>query len=360
VVVLYYILIQPAGAMGRFLFPGLPAFALLICLGLNQFLPHRLTWMVGLVITAGMAMLAFYALVGVLTPAFARPRRLTKAELAAVPNPTNVEFSTVARLLGYQVTPTAVEPGGTVEVTLYWQTLARARQNYAVFVHLLSDVGTMVAQRDTYPGLGRYPTTAWEPGFVFADTYRVYVPETAYAPDVGYIQVGVYLPDGPRLVASDGRDALRLATVEIRPQTGEFANPLDANFGGQTALVGYTLDRRVVQPGETIRLTLYWQALAPMETDYSVFAHVLGVRNQVWARSDGWPAEWRSPTSGWKPGQVVEDVRDLSVDLTIPPGFYDIEVGLYAPSGERLPVVAEDGHWLDDRVLLSEIRVEGG
>ncbi|MDY6878029.1 MAG: glycosyltransferase family 39 protein [Chloroflexota bacterium] len=374
-VVSYYILIQPAGAMGRFLFPGLPAFAFLLCLGLSRFLPRRLTWVAGLIVTVGMAALALYALVGVLAPAFARPHPLTETEIEAVPNPTSVEFGDagfpsygedqrgVARLLGYRVTPTTVEPGDVVNVTLYWQTLARPNQNYAVFVHLLSEVGTMVAQRDTYHGLGSYPTTAWEPGVAFADTYRLHIPETAYAPDRGHIQIGMYQPDGPRLTIPDGRDALRLATVDISPRSSPLegglrgVNPLNVNFGDQAALAGYTLDRRVVQPGETIRLTLYWRALAPMETNYSVFAHVLGVKDQVWAGNDGWPAGGNAPTGLWKPGQVIEDVRDLAVGLTTPPDFYDIEVGLYGSGGNRLPVVAEDGRWLDSRVLLSKIRV---
>lgn len=304
-----------------------------------------------------MAALAIYALVGILAPAFAQPRPLTEAEIKAAPNFTSIEFGNVARLLGYDVAPTVVEPGGTVKVTLYWQALARPDQNHVVFVHLLSDVGTIIAQRDTYPGLGRYPTTAWEPGVAFADTYRVHIPETAYAPDVGYVQVGIYLPDGPRLTTPDGRDALQLATAEIQPRPGEFPNPVEANFGEQVALAGYTLDQRVVRPGETIRLTLYWRALAPMETNYSVFAHVLGVENQVWASNDGWPVKGNGPTGLWEPGRVIEDVRDLTIGLTTPPDFYNIEIGLYAPSGDRLPVIAEDGHWLDSRVLLSKIRV---
>ena len=356
-VVFYYMLIQPAGAMGRFFFPGLPAFALLLCVGLGQFFPRRLARTASLVVTIGMVALAIYALAGVLVPAFARPRPLAASQVDAVPNPTDVQLGGVARLLGYQVTPAVVEPGGVVEVTLYWQSLARADQNYAVFVHLLSQVGTMVAQRDTYPGLGRYPTIAWEPGVVFADTYRVAVPETAYAPDEGHVQVGLYLPDGPRLTTPDGRDALRLAAVEVRPRQGTVPNPLEVNFGDQAALIGYKLDRRMARPGETIRLTLYWRALAPMETDYSVFAHVLGVENQVWANSDGQPAGGAAPTSRWQPDQVIEDVRELEVGLTTPPDFYDVEVGMHAPQGNRLRVIAEDGRWLGKQVLLSKIRV---
>jgi len=360
-----YILLSPAGAMGRFFFPGLSAFALLLFFGLSRFFPRRLTWAMSFVVSVGLAALAVYALAGVLAPAFARPRPLTESEIQAIPHPTSVEFglstgsghSGVARLLGYQVAPAVVEPGGIVEVTLYWQALARTDQDCAVFVHLLSKVGTMVAQRDTYPGLGRYPTTVWEPGVAFADTYRVHVPETAYAPGVSYVQVGIYLPDGPRLTTPDGRDTVRLATVEIRPRAGEFPNPLDVNFGDQVALLGYTLDRRVVRPGETVRLTLYWRALAQMETDYRVFAHVLGVENQVWANSDRLLTDGATPTSQWPPGQDLEDVHELTVGLTTPPDFYDIEVGLYVLDGDRLPVVAEDGHWLGDRVLLSKIRV---
>lgn len=358
-VVLYYVAIQPAGPMGRFLFPCLPALAVLLVAGLGGFLPPRASWIAGSVVAVGMAALAIYALVAVLAPAFLPPRHLTESEIRDVPNPVGIDYGDVARLLGYRVTPTIVEPGGAVEVTLYWQARTQTEEDYAVFVHLLSDEGTMVAQRDTYPGLGKYPTTAWEPGVVFADTYRVHIPETAYAPDRGYIQVGMDPPDGLRLITSDGRDAVRLATVEVQREGNEFPNQVDIDFGDRITLVGYALDRRVARPGETIRLTLYWRALTSLDVNYGVFAHVLGDENQVWGWNDGWPVEGNAPTRTWKPGKVITDVRDLTIGLTTPPGFYDIEVGLHASGEGRLPIIAEDGHWVDSRVLLCKIRVVG-
>jgi hypothetical protein len=364
-VVFYYILIQPAGAMGRFLFPGLSAFAILVFAGLRRFFSPRLFWVTSLSVSIGMAALAIYALVGVLIPAFARPRSLDGYALESIPNRTAVEFGTttgagyngVAQLIGYQVTPTSARPGDTVDVTVYWRTLAHTDQNYVIFVHLLSNVGTMVAQRDTHPGLGHYPTTAWEPEFTFAETYRVHIPQTAYAPDTGYVQVGLYLPDGPRLTTDDGRDAARLVTVEIQPHPGELPNPVNVNFDGLVTLVGYALDRRVAHPGEVIRLTLYWQALTPIEADYRIFAHVLGVETQLWANSDSQPAGGAAPTSRWLPGETVEDVRTLTLGLTTPPDFYDIEVGVYHSDAGRLHVIAEDGVQLGKRVLLCKIRV---
>ena len=356
-VVLYYILIQPAGAMGRFLFPSLAAFAVVVFGGLIRLFPQRLSIPLSWAVAVAMLALATYARVGVLAPAFARPPLLTQSEMATVPNPVGLAFGDTARLLGYQVMSTAVTPGDTLEVTLYWQALARTNVAYANFVHVLSDIGTVAAQRDSYPGLGKYPTTVWTPGDAFADTYRVHIPETAYAPDKAFVQVGFYLPEGPRLVTAEGQETLRLAEIEIRPGPGEFPNALDTEFGEQIGLVGYALDRRVTHPGGTIRLTLYWRALAQPKVNYNIFAHVLGAENQIWANSDSWPVNGSNPTRQWEVGQVIEDVRELTVGLTTPPGLYDIEVGIHQPGVGRLPVVAEDGHWLGKRVLLSMVRV---
>ncbi len=355
-VVCYYILIQPAGAMGRFLFPALPAFALLLVLGSRRFLPARSSWgwVAAVVPTAGMLALALYALFGVLIPASTPPAPLTPTEVAAIPHPMAVRFDDLAHLRGYDVTPTTVRPGEVVSVTLYWEALARAPLDYAVFVHLLSDTDTMIAQRDTYPGLGRYPTTAWEPGDIFADTYRLSIPATAYAPDRGTVRVGLYLPDGPRLTTRDGQDTISLAVVEILPHPGPFPNPLDLNFADLFTLRGYALDRRVALPGETLRLTLYWEVRQPVTTDYRVFAHVLGVENQVWANSDIWPTP---PTTQWQAGVIITQTHDLTIGLTTPPDGYTLEIGIYEPESGRLPILAPDGHWLDNRALLGTIRV---
>jgi 4-amino-4-deoxy-L-arabinose transferase-like glycosyltransferase len=359
--VLYYTLVQPAGARGRFLFPALPAIAILLIGGLSRFLPRRLNWITGGVVTGMMGTLAVYALVGVLAPAFASPRPLGQSEIESIPHPmdnlSGVDFEGKARLLGYDVTPQQIDPQNTVEVTLYWQALARTDQNLVVFVHILSDAGTMIAQRDTHPGLGRYPTTAWDPGVVFADTYRVHIPQAAYAPDQGYVQVGLYYPEGPRLKTDDGRDAVRLAPVTVRPRPGDVPNPLNVNFGDKVALIGYTLDQRIARPGETMRLTLYWRALNPMTVNYSLFVHVLGDENQIWANSDVPLTDQAVCTNRWEPGTLVKEVRELTLVEATPAGFYDIELGLHASGQGRLQILAQDGRQVSSRLLLTTIRV---
>ncbi len=351
--VCYYILIQPAGAMGRFLFPALPAFAALVVAGLDRIVPAKRRWMAGALVTLAMASLAIYALVGVLIPAFSRPRALGNSEIEAIPVPTDVRFADLARMVGYSVAPTETEAGGIVRVTVYWEVLSRSLVDYAVFVHLLSDTGVMITQRDTYPGLGRYPTSAWDPGVTFADTYRLHLPDTAFAPDSGYVQVGLYQPGGARILTSDGEGAVRLGSVEVKEKPGDLPNPLDYVFDGVVRLVGYDLDERAVRPGDTVVLTLYWLPLSPAGAGYSTCTAVLGGDEH---------SEICNPVSAaggmdWQEGVLAEDGHVLLLGPEALPGNRGLRVTLRTAAGDPVPVVAEDGRWLDTGVLLSGIVV---
>ena len=366
--VLFYTLVQPAGARGRFLFPALPAFGMLTVGGLQRFSPFRNGWLTTAITGVGMAALALYALGCVLAPAFSPPRPLSEPQIQAVPNPVGADFRSshgspdgaVVKMLGHQVAPVDITPGDAVEVTVYWKVMTRTEQNHVVFVHLMSETGVIIAQRDTYPGLGRYPTSVWDPGTVFADTYRIHVPETAYAPDHGYVQVGLYVPDGPRLTTEGGEDALQLASVEVHPRPGDVPNPMELSFGDKVALVGYSLDQRVVQPGETIGLTLHWLALNPMDVNYDVFVHVLGAENQIWGNTNSPLTDRAVCTNRWKPGTLVREERELTVSEGTPAGFYDLELGLHSSPHGRLKVLNEEGRPVANRMLLTKIRVTNG
>jgi MFS family permease len=345
---------------GRLLFPAAAAVGIVLFVGWRLWLPRRAAPWLAALTGGGLIALSIVCLFGYIVPAYAPPPRLTEAQIEAIPHRLDVEFGGVARLLGYDVADDAVQPGDVLEVTLYWQALAPTGQDYAVFVHLLDEHDLTVAQKDTHPGLGRFPTSRWRAGEAIADTYRLPLPETAYAPGAGPLEVGLYLPEtGQRLLTANGTDNVRFASVAVRPRQGALSNPVRFNFGDQIALVGYDFDRRVCAPGDTLRLTLYWEALTPMTDSYTVFVHVLGGGMQTWAIGDGVPANGLAPTFTWQPGQIVQDPHDLTLDRNTPPGVYEVEVGLYLPQdGERLRLLADDGFPLDTRVFLSKIRVK--
>ncbi len=138
-------------------------------------------------------------------------------------------------------------------------------------------------------------------------------------------------------------------------------HPLRLDLGGQVRLLGYALNTERLAPGETLLLTLYWQALAPMDKRYTVFTHLLDKNNQIQAQMDSEPQGGSLPTDRWTVGQVIQDNYALTLSARAIPGPYLLEVGLYLlASGERLPVHdADSGAALGDRVVLNTIEVVG-
>jgi hypothetical protein len=360
-------------SQGRLMFPAISAISVLLALGWSQWVPRRYEkWLLGIV-GGLMFVLAAMAPFRYIAPAYAKPVLskvegpilLSKAEIERIPHRLNVTFGGKAMLLGYEAGDEETRPGESVEVTLYWQSLAEMDKDYTVFVHLLDENDLVIAQRDTYPGLGTYPTRLWRVGDAFADRYVLNLPPSVFAPCTGRFEVGLYdFSSGERLpvMGPDGQplgDNVRFHQIAVLPrEDSPVPNPVDFDFEGQIALVGYNLDRRTAQPGETIHLTLYWQALAEMDKDYTVFTHVLGEQDRLWAQMDSQPQGGAAPTSSWQVGQMTEDHYDLTLKPDTPPDVYDIEVGLYlAATGRRLGVLDERGRLLDNRVLLSKVRV---
>jgi hypothetical protein len=357
--VLYaYILVSPAGAMGRFFFPGLSAFVVLIAAGLLTLLPAMGQRVVAGGLTAGMLAYVMATLFGYLVPAYALP-----AQASAPDDPLDIRFGDVARIIDYSVSPESIRPGEAVDVTVTWEVLHPTDQPHQVFIHLISQQGAMVAQRDTYTGLGNYPSQWWVPGHIFTETYRVYVPDTAISPDDVVVRIGLSNPDeGVITVLDKGKpkDRIKLAdiTIDADPEA-EYPSQTYVNWDDRFALVGYSIEPRALLPGGEFVVTLYWKALnPPQEDDYKVFLHVMEGWELQWAANDGNPVWANESTRSWVVGEVYRDERSVRLSKDIPPGNYTIELGWFADaSGKRLNIIADDGHIIDNWLSLNSIRV---
>jgi hypothetical protein len=123
-------------------------------------------------------------------------------------------------LNGFDV-PASIEASMPVTVTLYWRAARPPAAEYTVFVHLLGPAGNVVAQADSQPHMGEYPTSYWDEGEQVSDTYEVALP--ADLPSGDYrLQVGMYrLATGERLSAkqADGKawpdNAILLKTYHV-------------------------------------------------------------------------------------------------------------------------------------------------
>jgi 4-amino-4-deoxy-L-arabinose transferase-like glycosyltransferase len=142
------------------------------------------------------------------------------------------------------------------------------------------------------------------------------------------------------------------------------ARSSDAVLGDAVRLLGYSWDADRATPSATIHLTLYWQALAPLDEDYTVFVHLLGEYNPategpLWAGHDSQPDGGHYPTRAWKPGEIILDVHALTIPADAPTGDYQVEAGLYLlTTMTRLPASDAAGNLLPgDSVVLGVIEV---
>ncbi len=385
-VVFNYLLVSPAGPMGRFFFPALPSLALLIFYGFSRW-PTLFgkqgegKWLsVG--VSVGLVVLSLVALFGFLQPAFARPETFgaetatATSSVQAVPNPTTIQFDNLVQLQGYSVSTDNLHPGEYVDVDLYWEVLAQPPGDYLLFVHLIDEVGALAAQRDTHPGLGNFPSSQWQPGDRFVESVRLYLPESAYTPAEAILSIGFYAQDeGYRLgvTSADGEmlgDALPLAAIDLLPLEGgaetatstrsvqAVPNAQSANFEDQIRLLGYEYNQRTFNPRDVLAITLYWQAMQNDLDAYEVQIRLLDENGNVIQTHIAQPQDGQSPTMAWTEGERIIDTHLLSIGKKLPPGSYQIQLALVEKgTTNRLNMVAEDGHWLNERLFLAEIQV---
>jgi hypothetical protein len=161
-------------------------------------------------------------------------------------------------------------------------------------------------------------------------------------------------------LASFEESGRRLVQVTPTEPGVEPSHPLEANLADRIKLLGYDLSPPVGRPGDSLEIALYWQALAPMDRNYTVFVHLVGPGGQLVAQSDREP-QWGQiplPTSTWQPGEELRDQHLLELPPDLPPGNYQLNAGVYYwETLERLPVI-ENGTPVNNYVMLGNISVE--
>jgi 4-amino-4-deoxy-L-arabinose transferase-like glycosyltransferase len=134
-----------------------------------------------------------------------RARRFTIPEIQ---HPTEARFGDVIQFLGYDLSSDELTAGGTLELTLYWQTLQEMETSYTVFTHLLDAEEHIWGQMDSIPGRETAPTTSWVESEIVTDEYEILVDPAAPAGEY-VIEIGMYdASTGERLPVYDMRGQL--------------------------------------------------------------------------------------------------------------------------------------------------------
>jgi hypothetical protein len=248
------------------------------------------------------------------------------------------------------------EQSDQLTVAFDWVALKPIAANYAVSLRLQDASGRTWVSLDTQPGYGFLPTSAWLPGENQHDRYTLGLPadmphDGVFSLDVVWYRVAsqqeigrVRVP-GIRVDSSD-------AETEIPPPPRNFGVPpmqhrVGATFGDLIRFLGYDL----AQDGVQLTLTLHWQALSDMGTDYKFFVHVFDpATDRIESQVDAMPGGNAYPTSRWVKDEVVSE----RVEWELGSGVYWLATGWYDPtSADRLPALDAEGKpVLNDRLIL--------
>ncbi len=235
------------------------------------------------------------------------------------------------RLLGAASLPNTVWAGDTLPFQLFWERLSGAPDatlRWSLQCEGEEAAGTLA--------LAPASPRAWTEGYHYVTRYAPRI-DPLFSSDTCTLSVapGKATPVVIGEVTLQAR--ARQFTLETKP-----SRSLSVTVGDFATLMGVDAPERLT-PGMTFTTTLYWQAQAPATLDYSVFVHLVGPEEQIWAQSDALPQGGVSPTRSWVTGQYIVDRHTLTLPPEAPAGRYTLLAGLYnVETGGRVPLYADD------------------
>lgn len=319
-------------AQWRLLFPAFPALAVLIALGLSRVLRP-----LPALFPCGLGALSIASLVLVIRPAYTADPPYT----GSIQHRLEARFGDRLELVGYDdPQPRDAAPGKPISLTLYWRALRALDRDEVVDLAALDVENRQGLKQSTWPQDGRAPTSEWPPGQIVRDQHT-FTGSEKLTPGAWTLRLDVFepLPNAPRLELAQGGTTVEVGRFLILPSPPAVTPAAVANFAGKLALLSHT---EQVAAGR-LAVNLEWQALAPIDRDYTVFVHVLDGDGKLIVQDDSQPGSGRFPTSLLPQGLPIRDVHRLDL-AGRPAGSYQLELGLYdAQSGQRLSLANGTG-----------------
>jgi hypothetical protein len=348
---------------GRLLLGAVSGIALLYVTGWISFARGRRAEYLGVALAFSLAIPAALFPWTVLRPAYAVPD-LVPIEKVRPSVPVDVTFGNTIRLVGVDV-PTAgvrARAGDSLSTALYLQGLHPAPADYLLFLKVVDPSGRVIAELNSHPGHGAYPTSQWVEGPVLVDHYSIVIPQSFAGPAVGRIFLGFFRQGSAEnlpVLASDGSSlgsSVQIGTVVISGTVNPSRALAGVAFleGNRPAisLVDSHMDTESVRAGAELGGFVTFGGIERASHDYTVFVH-LERDGRLVAQDDSPPLRGTYPTTIWATGDIVEHRWKMTLPVTANPGEYTLRVGLYDPvTGLRLTTSTGDS------IDLGVVRVE--
>jgi hypothetical protein len=235
-------------------------------------------------------------------------------------------------------------------IVLQWRALTAPGSNYKVAVYLLDGRGRLVGQVDKLLLSNQLrPTSHWQADQLEMDYYTL--PCLPATPPGEYsVEVVVYDADTlDRLAVFDSQagaasSSKTVGSVQVvKPLAPPVVEPMQRPAPSETEvapgiqLLGYDVPLQEVDPGETLSVALYWEALEGVQHDYTLSLQIRDTAGNIWAEQLGRPVDNTYPTTEWEKGETLRDWHDLSLPADMPQGEYDLLIQVFEgddPVGE--------------------------
>ncbi|MDW8298929.1 MAG: glycosyltransferase family 39 protein [Anaerolineae bacterium] len=334
-VVMFVIMLRAAAGQGRMYFPVAGVFALLLMVGwrvlAGKFAPLLVTPL---------------AAAALIAPFTYLPRAYAALEVVETVPADAVRLDVRAETLtlhAYKLDRPVIGRSEPMRLTVYFSgSHAENAHFYAAVIN--PRTGERLGGVDTY--LGMAPTDSLDPNLLYRA--KLTIPMRADLPPEPpmqtLLQFGWRVPHtGRTLPLTNAKNGLLESLVVAgavlvdsawQPPRAEQAT--DARFGSALRLIGYTLSEQTLRSGAELAVTLSWEALASLTTDYRLALGILDERDQIVAQADGAPSGL--PTSVWQRGIRFAETRYLELPSELPTGIYRLYIGWYDENGARLPL----------------------
>lgn len=278
---------------------------------------------------------------------------------------SDANFNNELRLAGHNLLDKQLTPGQKLWVTLYWQAVNGAAEDYETYVQILNDQGEPIAQAHRWTLDGVYRTRLWPDDQLTPTRFLLNLPEDL-SPGRYTVIAGPYsvLRNVPVPVVDDQGNA-----VATHARIERLKVPLDQQielpsvdrtirFEFEQMQVFQLIGLEVNISARQLTIQTNWQANATLVIDHTLFIHVVDENNQIVAQLDTQPRSGAYPTGIWDAGEVIPD--RYQIDLSnLPAGTYSVYLGWYTqPSGERLTALIDDAPVTDNRVEVFQSILE--
>lgn len=235
-------------------------------------------------------------------------------------------------LLGYNLDRDRSVPGDHFLLTLFWSSDDKENDADNQLSLQLVDSAGEAAGSWIIPPVGElYPPSDWEEDVILRGQHSLGLD--------AHLESGDYL-----LVLEDyplGRMSIEAPDRLFTPPP--YKTAAGANFDVLIELVGISFDLEDPDPDTGLTVELIWQVLAEMPDRYHVFVHLTDETGQILEQSDGEPAGWTRPTTGWLPGEFIVDTHTLKLPDSPHPSELALRIGIYDPiDGTRLKTGKDD------------------